>query len=200
MGEMGGEQDKKLWRRRERERLIAARLAVAPEERRLWCAAIERNLAELLATLPGRTIGAYWPVKGEFDPLALADRLVAQGCTVALPAVVDRKDPLEYRRWRRGMEMEAGRHDIPAPKARDIVRPDILLVPLVGFDAANYRLGYGGGYFDRTIASLTPRPVTIGIGFEAALLPTIFPHADDVALDVIVSEAQTRHKPRHDQG
>lgn len=187
---MDDEHDIRLWRRRERDRLIALRLAAAPEQRRRWSEAIEQRLARRLESLPGATIGAYWPVKGEFDPLPLAARLIAQGRTVALPAVVDRRGPLEYRVWRREAAMETGRHAIPAPKARDVVRPDIILAPLVGFDEARYRLGYGGGYFDRTIAALEPRPIAIGVGFEAARLPTIFPRTHDVALDIIVTEAR----------
>ncbi|HEX7968557.1 MAG TPA: 5-formyltetrahydrofolate cyclo-ligase, partial [Stellaceae bacterium] len=92
--------------------------------------------------------------------------------------------------------MESGAFDIPAPKARQVVRPDILVVPLVGFDAANYRLGYGGGYFDRTLAALDPRPVTVGAGFEASRIATIFPQPHDIALDYIVTEAQLRQKVR----
>ncbi|MGO8916123.1 MAG: 5-formyltetrahydrofolate cyclo-ligase [Stellaceae bacterium] len=193
---MSSEREIGLWRRAERKRLMALRLAVPPEQRRHQDAAIERRLEALLDTLPGRSIGVYWPVKGEFDPLPLAERLLAHTRTVALPAVVDRQGPLEYRLWRKGTEMEPGPHDIPAPKSREIVRPEILIVPLVGFDAANYRLGYGGGYFDRTLAAASPRPTTLGVGLEAALLATIFPQPHDVALDFIVTEAALREKPR----
>lgn len=193
---MSSVEEIRLWRRAERKRLIALRLALPPEQRRRKDAAIERRLEALLRALPGRSIGLYWPVRGEFDPRRLAERLIAQNHTLALPAVVDRQGPLEYRLWREEMEMEPGLHDIPAPKRREIVRPEILVVPCVGFDAANYRLGYGGGYFDRTLAAAAPRPTTIGVGLEAALLATIFPRAHDVALDFIVTEARLRERPR----
>ena len=88
--------------------------------------------------------------------------------------------------------MERGAHGIAEPRERDLVRPEILLVPLVGFDEACHRLGYGGGYFDRTLAALTPPPVTIGIGFELGRLATIGPQAHDIALDFIVTEARLR--------
>ena len=184
--------ERESWRRGERRRLIALRLALPPEERQRCAAAIEQNLAGLLATLSGGTLGFYWPIKGEFDPLPLAERLGKAGRIIALPAAIAPNAALEYRAWRPGDAMEPGRHGIPEPKARRLVQPDILVVPLVGFDQGRHRLGYGGGYFDRTLAALSPRPVTIGVGYEAALLPTIYPQPHDVALDFIVTETQRR--------
>jgi len=184
--------DISLWRRRARDRLITARMALSAEQRRRWGGEIERRLASLLGGLPGRVIGLYWPHRAEFDPRPLADALWSQGRIVALPAIVERRGLLEYRAWQKDSEMARGLYDIPAPQARDIVQPDVIVVPLVGFDAANYRLGYGGGYFDRTLAALEPRPRTIGVGFEAALLDTIHPQPHDVALDFIVTEAKLR--------
>jgi 5-formyltetrahydrofolate cyclo-ligase len=180
------------WRRSERARLIALRLALAPEERRRSSAAIEERLIALLQLLPGRTVGLYWPVKGEFDPRPLAQRLIGEGRAAALPAVIAAGAPLEYRRWQEGATMERGSHGIAEPRERELVRPDIVLVPLVGFDEACHRLGYGGGYFDRTLAALAPRPVTIGVGFEAGRLATIGPQAHDVSLDFVVTEARLR--------
>jgi 5-formyltetrahydrofolate cyclo-ligase len=180
------------WRRGERRRLIALRLALAPAERQRCAAAIEQNLAELLAKLSGATIGFYWPIKGEFDPLPLAERFGREGRIIALPAAIAPAAALEYRAWRPGDAMEPGRHSIPEPRERRLVQPDILVVPLVGFDEERHRLGYGGGYFDRTLAALSPRPITVGVGYEAALLPTIYPQPHDVALDVVVTEARLR--------
>jgi 5-formyltetrahydrofolate cyclo-ligase len=148
----------------------------------------------LLEALPGLAVGLYWPVRAEFDPRPLADRLRAQQRTVSLPAVTARRGSLEYRRWESGADMTAGTYGIPVPKERRLVRPDIVVVPLLGFDSANYRLGYGGGYFDRTIAALDPRPVTIGVGFETARLDTIFPRAHDIAMDIVVTEARLQRK------
>ena len=186
--------DPTLWRRQERDRLIAARTAIGAQLRHSWSAEIARRLSALLDRLPGRVVGLYWPHKAEFDPRPLADNLIAQGRSVALPAIVDRRGPLEYRAWQSDAEMENGTFGIPAPKARQVLRPDTLVVPLVGFDAANYRLGYGGGYFDRTLAALDPRPVAIGVGFEASRIATIFPQPHDIALDYIVTEAQLQRK------
>ena len=177
-------------RRAVRERLIALRLSASSEDRRAWSEAIERKLNALLLSLPGRTIGLYFAAKGEFDPLPLGRRLIEAGRVVALPAVVERRGILEYRRWEPGAEMEQGTHGIPIPKARETVRPEILVVPLVGFDDNKFRLGYGGGYFDRTLAALVPPPVTVGVGFESARLATIHPQPHDIALDYIVTEAR----------
>jgi 5-formyltetrahydrofolate cyclo-ligase len=180
----------KARRRAERERLIAVRLAAPAEERQRWSKAIEPRLLRLLLSLAGRSIGLYAPVRGEFDPLPIAEALIAAGRTLALPAVVERRGALEYRRWHPAVEMEQGPLAIPAPRAREVVRPEILVLPLVGFDDRKFRLGYGGGYFDRTLAAVSPRPVTIGVGFENAHLATIWPQPHDIALDHIVTEAR----------
>jgi 5,10-methenyltetrahydrofolate synthetase len=85
--------------------------------------------------------------------------------------------------------MERGVYDIPFPKDGAVVQPDALLVALVGFDEQNFRLGYGGGYYDRTLAASDPRPLTIGIGFEFMRLPSIRPLPHDIPMDVVVTEA-----------
>jgi 5-formyltetrahydrofolate cyclo-ligase len=183
----------KAWRRRERERLIALRQAVPAAERRQWGGSIEAALRNLLAERPG-ILGVYWPFRAEFDPRPLIDWAVATGRTVALPVVVDKKGPLEYRTWRPGEPLADGVWNIPVPEKREIVTPTIVLAPLVGFDEACYRLGYGGGYFDRTLAALSPRAFAIGIGFEAQRLETIYPQSFDVPMDLIVTEAGIRRR------
>ncbi len=193
---MAGEGDIKAWRRRERERLIAARLAASAEQYARWSGAIEQRLTAFLAISTARTIGLYWPHRAEFDPRPLAERLIAEGWRAALPAIAARNAPLEYRLWQPGMAMSDGLHGIPTPEARQVVLPDLLLVPMVGFDAANYRLGYGGGYFDRTLAAAEPRPVAIGIAFELSRIESIFPGDHDIAMDVVVTEAALQEKPR----
>jgi 5-formyltetrahydrofolate cyclo-ligase len=183
----------KSWRRSERERLLALRGALAPAERRRASAAIEEHLRALLearlgGTAPGPVLGAYWPFRGEFDPRPLVDWMIAAGGRVALPVVIDKTGPLEYRAWRPGESLVDGVWNIPVPERREVVVPDIVLAPLVGFDRAGYRLGYGGGYFDRTLAHLSPRPTAIGVGFAAQRLATIHPQPFDIAMDAIVTE------------
>jgi 5-formyltetrahydrofolate cyclo-ligase len=174
--------------------LLALRTAVPPVERRLWGAEIEATLRALLLERPIMTLGVYWPLQAEFDPRHLIGWVIAQGVAVALPAVVDKKRPLEYRAWRPGEALVDGVWNIPIPEVRDIVVPQAVLAPLVGFDRQCYRLGYGGGYFDRTLAALSPRPLAIGVGYEISQIETIFPQSFDIAMDVIVTEAQTRRR------
>ena len=184
----------KAWRRSERQRLLALRIAAPPVERRLRGAEIEAKLRTLLLERPVRILGVYWPFQAEFDPRALIEWVITQGLAVALPAVVDKKGPLEYRAWRPGEALADGVWNIPIPEARNVVVPQAVLAPLVGFDRQCYRLGYGGGYFDRTLAALSPRPLAIGVGFEMSLIETIFPQSFDIPMDVIVTEARIRRR------
>jgi 5-formyltetrahydrofolate cyclo-ligase len=184
----------RAWRRSERQRLLAMRTAVTPAQRRLWGQEIENRLRELLSEQRGVMLGAYWPFQAEFDPRRLVDWVIASGCSVALPAVVDKKGPLEYRAWRPGEKLVDGVWNIPVPERRDIVTPQAVLAPLVGFDRECYRLGYGGGYFDRTLAALLPRPLAIGVGFELSLIETIYPQDFDVPMDLIVTETCVRRR------
>src|SRR5438034_7121593 len=183
----------KAWRKAERERLLALRQALPSTDRRRWGERIDAALRELIAELPG-ILGVYWPFRAEFDPRPLIDWAVAAGRGVALPVVVDKKGPLEYRAWRPGEPLVDGVWNIPVPEKREIVTPTVVLAPLVGFDRDCYRLGYGGGYFDRTLAALSPRPFAIGIGFELQQIETIYPQPFDVPMDVIVTEAGTRRR------
>jgi 5-formyltetrahydrofolate cyclo-ligase len=143
----------------------------------------------VLRQRPVRTVGVYWAFRAEFDPRLLVERLLAEGAAAALPVVVDKKGPLEYRRWRPGDPLVDGVWGIPVPERRETVVPDAVLAPLVGFDRRCYRLGYGGGYFDRTLAALRPRPLAIGVGFELSRIDTIHPQDFDVPMDLIVTEA-----------
>jgi 5-formyltetrahydrofolate cyclo-ligase len=155
----------KAWRRAERERLIALRQGLPAGQRHRWSAQIDAALRGILAKRPG-ILGVYWPFRAEFDPRPLVDWAVDAGRKVALPVVVDKKGPLEYRAWKPGEPLVDGVWNIPIPEKRDIVTPALVLAPLVGFDEGCYRLGYGGGYFDRTLAALSPRAFAIGVGCE----------------------------------
>ena len=193
MGRLEGA-ELKAWRRSERQRLLALRTALPPVERRLWGAEIEAKLRTLLLERPAMTLGVYWPFQAEFDPRALIDWVIAQGFAVALPAVVDKKGPLEYRAWRPGEALVDGVWDIPIPEAHEVVVPQAVLAPLVGFDRQCYRLGYGGGYFDRTLATFSTRPLAIGVGYEVSQIETILPQSFDIPMDVIVTEARIRRR------
>ena len=185
----------KAWRRSERQRLLALRTAVPPVERRLWGTEIEAQLRALLLERPGITLGVYWPFQAEFDPRPLIDWVIAAGI------VRWRCRPSSTRRARsntalggRANALVDGVWNIPIPERRDIVMPQAVLAPLVGFDRQCYRLGYGGGYFDRTLAALSPRPLAIGVGFEISQIETIYPQPFDIPMDVIVTEARIRRR------
>jgi 5,10-methenyltetrahydrofolate synthetase len=151
-------------------------------------AAIEAYLDELLVRLDPALVGFCWPMRGEFDLLPLMTRRAQSGARAALPVVVAPDAPLAWRAWRPGAETSRDRYGIPFPTRGESVVPDLVVVPLVGFDAAGFRLGYGGGYFDRTMAAMRPRPVAVGVGFETGRIETIDPRQHDVALDWLVTE------------
>jgi 5-formyltetrahydrofolate cyclo-ligase len=177
-------------RRALRARLLAARDAADPATRAEWSASITASLLTLLVPFTGRILGFYWPHRSEYDPLPVANAVIAAGGRCALPVVVARRAPLEFREWHPAVEMMPGKlsYGIPHPAGGGAVIPDVLLIPLVGFDAKGYRLGYGGGYFDRTLAALDPRPRTIGVGFELGRLSSITPQSHDIPFDIFVTE------------
>jgi 5-formyltetrahydrofolate cyclo-ligase len=179
------------WRKSERSRLLAARREPDRATYVCWSEAIELLLIEQLSLLAPKLLGAYWPHRDEYDPMPLAAWHAGRNGLVALPAVVARGQPLEYRPWSQGVGMAPGEFSfgIPEPVDGPAVFPDVFLIPLVGFDAAGYRLGYGGGYFDRTLAACAIKPSTIGVGFEIGRMETIRPQPHDVPLDMIVTEA-----------
>lgn len=182
------------WRRAERIRLRAARDAISVADRQALSAALAGHLRQVLVErfrgAAGMVLSAYWPIKGEPDLRALMAELHDTGVIVALPVVEVRASPLVFRRWQPGLRMIRGDWDIPVPPAdAERLTPEVSLAPVVGWDSAGFRLGYGGGYFDRTLAKLAPRPFTIGIGLHAARLATIFPQPHDIPLDVILTEA-----------
>lgn len=190
----GQARDVARWRRAERIRLRAARDALSVADRQAAGAELSTHLRRYLATrfagAAGLTLSAYWPIKGEPDLRALMAELHGLGVAVALPVVEVKAAPLVFRRWVPGMAMVRGDWNIPVPPPdAETLTPDIALAPLVGWDGAGFRLGYGGGYFDRTLAALSPRPFTIGIGLQSARLATIFPQPHDIAPDVILTEA-----------
>lgn len=181
--------DVKRWRKAERERLIAGRLAVPNDVRAAHAEDIAAALEKSIGAMSGLTVSAYWPFRGEPDLRPFMDRMTARGARCALPVVVERATPLVFRAWRSGDRLERGIWNIPVPADGADVQPDVVVAPVVGFDPLCYRLGYGGGYFDRSLAALSPRPRAVGVGFELARVDSIRPQAYDLPMDFIVTEA-----------
>lgn len=175
---------------------LAARLALAPAAHAALSAALERHLAALLLPLAPQTLAFCAAVRGEFDARPLAVRLIERGWHAAMPVVTEKNAPMSFRAWTPSADMSTDRYGIPIPQNGAGLIPDIVLLPLVAFDAQGFRLGYGGGYFDRTLAAMVPRPQAIGVGFELGQVPDIRPEAHDIGLDVVVSEAGARRFPR----
>ncbi len=177
------------WRTAERIRLRSERMALSVVARTEWAAALMSHLAALVGSPKGKVVSGYWPIKGEADLRPWLASLHQNGVAVALPVVVERGAPLQFRLWTPGMAMERGNWNIPVPPATaPVLYPDVALAPLVGWDRAGFRLGYGGGYFDRTLASLSPRPTVLGVGLQAAELKTIFPQDHDIPMTTIITE------------
>ena len=177
------------WRKVERQRLIAARLAASSADRAAWSAAITEGLMRAIGSARGLVVSAYWPFRGEPDLRPLMRAVVEQGGIFALPIVVEKGQPLIFRSWKEGEPLERGVWNIPVPAGGDSVVPNIAIAPVVGFDPQCYRLGYGGGFFDRTLASLAPKPRVFGVGYRLQALDTIHPLPHDIAMDAIVTEA-----------
>lgn len=178
------------WRTAQRHDRLAARPSA--DIRRQIEATLATHLDALMARrfgdISGQVVSAYWPIRSEPDLRPWMTRLIAAGAMVALPVVRRRNAPLEFRPWTPGCPMRRGHWNILEPDTDCTVSPAISLAPLVGWDGQGYRLGYGGGYFDRTLAALDPAPCAIGVGYQGARMPTIYPQPHDVRLDAIVTE------------
>jgi 5-formyltetrahydrofolate cyclo-ligase len=178
----------KVWRKSQRERLIAARLALAPDTLESWRKQIDISIERSFPGLARCRLAFCWPVKNEYDARHLAKTLRERGALTALPVVVAPKQPLAFREWHPGVELANGPLDIPYPVSSPEVTPDAVLLPMNGWDAKGYRLGYGGAFFDRTLASLAKKPIVIGVSYEFARLDTIHPQPWDIPMDYVVTE------------
>ena len=184
------------WRKARREELLARRAGLSIAERKAIAAAIgqalDALLAERLPDLRGRVIAGYWPIRSEPDLRPWLARLHERGAIPALPVVEQPASPLVFRPWQPGAAMRRGHWNIPVPACAETVEPEVVLAPLVGWDGAGYRLGYGGGYFDRTLAAR--HPLAIGTGLQAARLETIYPQPHDIRLAAIVTESGVQYR------
>ena len=177
------------WRKKQRLELLARREAVTKDDRLHWSMAITTSLERGFPILWKNTVGFYWPYRGEYDPRPLMNIIQERGATLALPEVENKNKLLRFRRWWKEAPMKTGAHNIPIPDNTELVMLNAIIVPMLGFDAQGYRLGYGGGYYDRTLAAINPRPLVIGVAFEILRLDNIHHRPHDIAVDFIVTEA-----------
>lgn len=150
---------------------------------------------QVLHPVPGQTVAAYVAIGDEADPAPLIAVLTQHGCKLALPRVVAPGTALSFRPWSLGDPLVPGAYDIPEPTASDEVIPDFVIVPLLAFSPDGHRLGYGGGYYDRTLAALrvqNPSIVAIGLAFAAQEVTNLPVESDDQPLDWIVTERGAR--------
>lgn len=196
------------WRKSERRRLIAEREAVPPSQRAAWAQCIDAHLQRGFPQLAQACVAFCWPYRGEYDARNLVRQLYQAGARIALPVVVASGSPLLFRQWTPDTPLLSGPLGIPYPGAQSPqLQPSHVLLPVVGIDAAGYRLGYGGGYFDRTLAALaatglaaglatdlaTPAPgksapLVIATGYELCRIPSIDPQLHDIPMDWLVTE------------
>ena len=180
--------------------------------------ALQRVMRIWLFDKPDTVVGAYWPIKGEFDPLPalyrwqedailnedsqsktglnpesrsqLATESIAGRSPrkIGLPVVNKLHKTLTFHAWYPGCPMEEDAYGIPKPKNTELIVPTLLFVPCVGYGPGGFRLGYGGGFYDRTLATLQPRPVTVGLGYTHGWLPDMEPEPHDIPLDAILND------------
>jgi 5-formyltetrahydrofolate cyclo-ligase len=199
-----------------RKALIESRLNMPDRQERSDL--LQRVMRIWLFDRPDVVIGAFWPIKGEFDPLPALYRwqedailgqelqeneaLLTEGRAqltteslasrsprkIGLPVVNKLHKTLTFHAWYPGCPMEEDAYGIPKPKGTEQIVPTLLFVPCVGYGPGGFRLGYGGGFYDRTLATLQPRPVTVGLGFSQGWLPDLEPESHDIALDALLND------------
>jgi 5,10-methenyltetrahydrofolate synthetase len=173
------------FRKAARQELYAKRKSISLDARRTTAATIGQMLDQTIGDPKDKTIATYWPIRGELDLREWMSAMHARGATLALPVMPAKHQPLEFHHWTPQSEMQMGHFNIPIPTATAPLDPDIIVVPLLGVDAAQYRLGNGGGYYDRTLAR-RPQARTIGIGADFCQIQTIYPQPWDIKLHTIL--------------
>ena len=171
-----------------RKQLQAERMSLLDRHRR--ASELQEVLMVWLINRPEKTIGAYWPIKGEFDALPALYRWseAEPGRRIGLPVMNRETKQLTFHVWYPGCPMEEDAYGIPKPKDTELIVPTLLFVPCVGYGPGGYRLGYGGGFYDRTLQALQPQPFTVGLGFADGFVPDFEAQAHDVPLQAILND------------
>ena len=177
-----------------RSALLRARKSVAAEQRRLWDAQIAEALLHWLQQRQPSSLAVYWPIQAEPDLRDWYPQITAMGIQLALPWVVGKNMPLKFLAWQHGDPMDLDEYGIPLPADKEkLIQPEMLLVPCVGFNQQAYRLGYGGGFYDRTLAGM-PEAIAVGIAYaQAAAEFAAEPH--DLPLQMILTESALLSAP-----
>lgn len=181
--------DWREWRKCRRLELMGRRESVSDEDYLRWSGAISNLLKQGFPSLQKGIVGFCWPHRREYDPRPVMDFFEKHGAMLALPEVVGKQEPLRFRQWWREAPMKIGAYDIPVPDNTDSITIEALIIPMIGFDNRGFRLGYGSGYFDRTLAAMNRRPLVIGVAFEILRLDDLHPQPHDIPMDFIVTEA-----------
>ena len=169
-----------------RNRLLKKREQMLPGDRKLAEKKISTDLKKILASQKG-PLGFYWPFRGEFDPRHVVKDWLSVNTdnTACLPVIVKKDKPMIFREWFPGQPMTKGTFNIDVPDIKSrVLIPNVLLVPTLGFNQKNFRLGYGGGYYDRTLAQFNA--FTIGLCFEHGRSSEIVEEQHDIPLDLVV--------------
>lgn len=182
-------QDDLEFRKALRRDMIARRMALSAAGHAAASAAIRQRLDTAFPELARSVVGFCWPVQNEPDLCPLMAELIARGGQVTLPVVVQPGEPLAFREWWPDQPLAPDRYDIPTPTDGAFLTPNVLLLPVNAVDDAGYRIGYGGGFFDRTLAALSPRPLAIGVGFDFQRIADARPQTHDLPLDAVVTES-----------
>jgi len=156
--------------------------------------ALMRHFKQSVDVPAGATVSGFWPMGDEIDVKPLLAQLHGSGHPIGLPVVVKKGQPLVFRQWHPGMALVSGGFgtEVPAPSVAE-VEPQVLIVPLLAFDAEGYRLGYGGGFYDRTLAALQSPRTVIGVGFDSQAVAANHPLPHDIKMDRIITESGIRH-------
>ena len=175
-------------------RARAARASLDHGERADAAQAAARHFFDSIALQAGDVVAAYWRIRDELDCQPILVKLMDSNQTVVLPVVLGPEQPLDLRIWEQGASLyESGFGTLAPSELAPKAEPDVVIMPLLGFDARGTRLGYGGGYYDRTLAAMAKKPRLVGLAFAAQELDRIPREAHDVPLDAIVTEAGVRH-------
>ncbi len=174
------------FRRGERARLYELRRATSQADNARMAEVVGEELDRLIGPPEGRTIAAYWPIRGELDLRAWMKRAHEAGAKIVLPVVLEKAQPLIFRPWAPRCKMERGVWNIPVPSEGEAVQPDIVISAVLGIDEELYRLGNGGGFYDRTLAAMDTLPWVIGVGQPFARMKSIFPMPWDIPMRTVI--------------